>query len=199
MLRLPRQWNPDPTLSDIESLFHAMALAFEKAAAYYGFSCSGCGDNCCKSLFYHHTIAEYLFLEAGLFRLPKEDRASIFTRARDYVAAMSEPAGRDKNPRPMCPLNVSGRCILYEYRPMICRLFGLPHEFIRPGGQKIFGPGCHRFEETCSDKAYQPFDRTPYYRRMSEIETSLRKTTGIFGKVKMTVADMLVNMETGEE
>lgn len=188
-----------PFLKDIESLFKAMAREFEDAATYYGFSCAGCDDNCCMSLFYHHTLAEYFFIEKGLSQLSEDERSSAVVRARAYVTAMAGSPGGKTPLRRMCPLNVSGKCMLYEFRPMICRLFGLPHEFTRPGGGRVSGAGCTRFHEVCGKKALRRFDRTPYYIRLSGLEKSLRETTGISGKIKMTVADMLVRMEAGAE
>ena len=174
-----------------------MEREFEDAAKYYGFSCSGCDDNCCMSLFYHHTLAEYFLIVKGFAELPADERSSVFERAGAYVSAYAGSPGEEGSLRIMCPLNVSGRCMLYGFRPMICRLFGLPHEFMQPGGGRVTGPGCARFQDRYGEKAYRRLDRTPYYARLAGLEKSLRETTGINGKIRMTVADMLVSMERG--
>ncbi|NOY70683.1 MAG: hypothetical protein GXP53_14550 [Deltaproteobacteria bacterium] len=190
--------NLAPFLDELDVVFNDMDKEFEDAAKYYGFSCAGCDDNCCKSLFYHYTAAEYLFLARGMDGLSDGERTSAFERADAYASAMAgAPNGGNSPQRIICPLNVFGGCILYGFRPMICRLFGLPHEFTRPAGGRVSGPGCDRFLEVCKEKEYRRFDRTPYYARLAGLEKSLRNATGINGKIKMTVADMLVYMEAG--
>ena len=48
------------------------------------------------------------------------------------------------------------------------------------------------FEETCKDRPPTRFDRTPFYRQMAELEKSLRSTTGLQTKIKMTIAQMIL-------
>ena len=92
----------------------------------------------------------------------------------------------------MCPLNDNGRCILYAYRPMICRMHGIPYEFQKPGQKIINCPGCQTFDERCSDKRYYPFDRTPFYFVMANLENEFKQTVGITGKLKATITEMIV-------
>ena len=72
----------------------------------------------------------------------------------------------------VCVLNEGGLCSLYEFRPMICRLAGIAHTFIRPDGRSISGAGCLIFERDV--RPLYPtasIDRTPLYREMAELET----------------------------
>jgi Fe-S-cluster containining protein len=97
----------------------------------------------------------------------------------------------------MCPLNRDGQCVAYPYRPMICRLHGIPHELHRPGGKIIKNPGCDSFFDQCRDRGtteYIRFDRTPFYQQMAMLEKELRQETGYAEKIKLTIAQMLVTI-----
>jgi hypothetical protein len=74
---------------------------------------------------------------------------------------------------------------------MICRLHGLPHELKRPGGDPVQGPGCNfgKFDPN----GYIPFDRTLFYQEMAAIELRFRKTLNLSGRVKQTIAQMLIS------
>ena len=91
----------------------------------------------------------------------------------------------------MCPLNRNGLCLLYAYRPMICRLHGIPHQVQRPGLSVLNAPGCDIFAEQCQEKENFKFDRTPFYIEMAELERGLKQAVGITHKIKMTVAQMI--------
>jgi hypothetical protein len=71
----------------------------------------------------------------------------------------------------VCAANVEGNCMLYEYRPMICRLAGIPYQAVRPDGSVIRGSGCTRFQEAV--QVAHPelmIDRSQFYSDMAEIE-----------------------------
>ena len=90
--------------------------------------------------------------------------------------------------------------MLYAFRPMICRLHGIPHELHRPGGNVIKNPGCNAFFDQCrksGTSAYIRFDRTPFYRQMAILEKDLRQATGYTDKIKLTIAQMLVTITDG--
>ena len=163
-----------------------MDRAYAAAAAGYGFQCRGCEDNCCRSLFYHHTALEYGYLAEGFAELPQPVRTAIRQRA---ATASAETAGPD---RPMCPLNIDQRCSLYPHRPMICRLHGIPHELHPPGNPSAGGPGCDAFTRSCGHRPAAPLDRTPLYRRMALLEQGLRRSAGLTRKFKATVAEMIL-------
>lgn len=172
-------------LSQLKSLYAKMDEAYRKAADHYGFVCEGCEDNCCRTRFYHHTLVEFLYLASGWIALEEERRAVITARALEVC--------REGAVRRMCPLNEEGRCVLYAYRPMICRLHGLPHELRRPGMQPAFGPGCGEFDARCGGKRYFQMDRTPHYFELARLERELRRFLGCDEKFKKTVAEMLAD------
>ncbi len=175
----------------VTMLFRKIDAAYSKTAHTYGFRCAGCRDNCCETLFYHHTLTEYIFLQSGFGDLPNAEKEDIRGRAAKVQAAM-RPAGVQRI-RLMCPLNRGGKCRLYAYRPMICRLHGIPHELILPGRRPASGQACSEFDERCGHKTYIPFDRTPFYREMVRIESSLRADRDFRVKIKMTVAQMILS------
>jgi Fe-S-cluster containining protein len=180
-----------PYLDRLTAIFRKMDEHYDETAATYGFVCSGCEDSCCRTRFYHHTLIEYFYLLSGLESLNSTDRRRIHSRALDVNSQWEKHSA--PSPVTMCPLNEAGQCRLYANRPMICRLHGLPHELNHPIKGRAIGPGCHEFVLNCSEKSYIPFDRTPLYREMSDLESSFRQETGLSFKMKMTIAEMLVD------
>ena len=91
-----------------------------------------------------------------------------------------------------CPLNDDGLCTLYHFRPMICRLHGIPHELQKPGQSPVYGPGCETFDRRCGHKGYLKFDRTPFYRQVAMLEQEVKRAMGFDGKIRMSVAEMIL-------
>ena len=176
----------------LATLYDEMDRSYARVAAAYEFHCNGCAENCCLTRFYHHTLLELLYLRKGLAGLSESARKNILIRASAANKAVDGAEKAGKIPRVMCPLNVNGRCVLYAFRPMICRMHGIPHEFQHPMRGSVRGSGCHEFESLCGGQDYVPFDRTPFYRQMAELERGLREQTGFAEKIKKTVAQMLV-------
>ena len=195
-------WPPAVTnrfMDELSALYAAMDENFQTACARYRFECSGCVDNCCLTRFHHHTWLEYLYLRAGFLALTNADRAAVTARAAAYAAGEMAVEARNESPRIMCPLNVDGRCMLYAYRPMICRLHGIPHELAPPGRPRVYGEGCIEFKKRCGDQPYVVFDRTPFYMEMADLERRLKETAGLSGKMKMTIARMLTAISAEAE
>jgi len=174
-------------LSDI---YTTMDKRWDAAAARYGFRCEGCEDNCCTSLFFHHSFIEKAFLLHGFEQLAPNIKEKAIARAGTYYTKTFTHGNTPTSQKMICPINQEGKCLIYTHRPMICRLHGLPHELHKPGSAPFKGPGCHAgfFEE----HPYFPFDRTPFYKEMAAIEIQFRKETGKIGKIKETVAQMLL-------
>jgi len=180
-------------LKKLRNIYETMDRAYGEAMAFYGFDCNGCQDNCCRTHFFHYTIAEYLFLIRGFSTLEGGLQEEIVTRAQE----MSD-SGQKENY--LCPLNLHGRCLLYPYRAMICRLHGLPFEVQRPDGLIDEGPGCERFEKEgfCRGLPYRRIDRTPFYRDLANLEREIRQEIQYPRKFKLTIAEMLKDGQ-GEE
>jgi Fe-S-cluster containining protein len=182
-----------PFLDRLSSIYTDMDQVYSEAAAHYGFDCNACTDICCQTRFYHHTYLEYLYVQEGFKALSPDQRAEIKTAALSVNRQSTELDKTGKPVRLMCPLNVKRLCILYPYRPMICRLHGIPHELQKGADNRVFGPGCETFDSLCSHKRYFQFDRTPFYRKMAVLESQLRQASGVSGKIRMTLAEMIIN------
>ena len=175
----------------LRQLYAEMERGYERAAETYGFNCSGCVDNCCLTHFHHHTHVERLLLIDGFKRLPVEQQSAITERALNVCREMGEADNQPKKFGIMCPLNVDGRCCLYVYRPMICRLHGIPHELSKPGRVPVQSPGCEEFVRRHGNMPYIKFDRTPYYYNLVRLESEFKQALGFTDKTKMTVAEIL--------
>jgi hypothetical protein len=181
-------------LDRLRRLFAEMDAAYARAAAAAGFECRGCEESCCRSLFHHHTFLEALYLREGLRSLAPGERQELLAAARAVAEAQTAPVAEAGLPRPMCPLNLAGRCRLYGHRPMICRLHGVAHELHPPGGRPaVIGAGCREFER-CREAARpaERFDRTPFYARLAALESEFREAEGARRRIKLTVAEMLL-------
>jgi Fe-S-cluster containining protein len=174
----------------LADIYTTMDRAWDMTASQYGFQCEGCEDNCCTSLFFHHTFIEKAFLIHGVSQLAQDIKKEAQDRAEIYYHKTFPGGEIPASLKLMCPLNQDGRCLVYKYRPMICRLHGLPHELHKPGAAPFKGPGCPAGQ---FDKApYIPFDRTPFYKEMATVEMKFRQRTGRVGKIKETVAQMIL-------
>ncbi len=180
-----------PYIDRLKKVYVAMDQAYSFAADHYGFKCTGCGDNCCLTRFYHHTYLEYLFILNGFRCFDADKRVEVIRRAQKVIANSRATDKRETVGRQMCPLNFDGSCILYFYRPMICRLHGIPHEFQTHDHRVIHAPGCDAFTRQHGNKKYFKFDRTPFYAEMAQVESELKQVLGVVGRLKMTVAEMI--------
>jgi Fe-S-cluster containining protein len=176
----------------LKKIYAAMDQAYRRAADHYRFNCDGCRDNCCRSRFYHHTVIEHAYLLEGLRTLTIQKQSEVKSRAMNVVDQTSGCNVKKGAIRRMCPLNFDQLCILYPYRPMICRLHGIPHELKKPGQDTLFGPGCQTFDQRCGRKSSISFDRTPFYRELAGLEQAVRQTLGCTGKIRMTVSEMIL-------
>lgn len=190
-------------MHEVAQLFAGMDSAYETVAARLGFNCRGCEDNCCRSLFFHHTLVEYFWLQSGFALLPDAQQEQIRHRAARVMVqhAESERQETDEGRRPMCPLNIDDRCELYAHRPMICRMHGIPHELHRPDGRIQTGPGCDALYRLSSAKNPDEvrLDRTPWYSALAQLERRLRERTDYSAKMKMTIAQMILEEPQGLE
>ena len=176
--------------AQIGSLFDKMDHAYLAASNASGLTCTHCEDNCCLSLFYHHTLLELFYLQEGLKKLDTESLARVTFRAQEAAPLLHKRAAGEIEEKIPCPLMDDGKCTLYVHRPMICRLHGVAHILERPGGTVVDGPGCARYEERAQD--CPPLNRTPLYREMAYLERALREETGFTDRLKLTIAEMIL-------
>jgi len=188
----------DASVIKMQSLYDRMGQAYDRSAACYDFSCSGCEENCCEERFYHHTLSEFLYLLQGLQSLGQVKRDELFARAREVAELYRMHDREGQARRVMCPINENGSCSLYAHRLMICRLHGVPYKMRRPDGEETQGSGCHKVDWGLSSEksADCMFDRTDLYRELSGIEIELRQKLGFGHRIKVTIAEMIVEIET---
>ena len=187
-----RQPDSPSILNRLTTLFSKMDQAYKVFCDSTGFYCQGCEDNCCQTQFNHHTLVEFLYIRRGYLALNQNCQADIKQRAWSYCRQLEKATRQAETLGQMCPLNDAGLCRLYVFRPMICRLHGIPHSIRRPDGKIVIGPGCEEFVQSTTDTDIRPLDRTPYYMQMAALEKELRNLLGFRAKLKMTVAEMIV-------
>jgi len=178
-------------LKRLEAIFADMDRKYRQAADGYGFDCKGCEDNCCMTRFYHHTLVEYVYILEGFKALDNKTRHEVKRRAEEVCQKTVRADEKGEPVRLMCPLNFGGLCQLYAYRPMICRLHGIPHELHQSGQGVVHLPGCDAFAEAFHDKNYFKFDRTPFFIEMAGLEKEFKQALGLNQKFKMTVTQMI--------
>jgi len=181
-----RRW-----LDLLQQLFCAIDAAYLQVSERAGFQCNGCGDNCCETLFHHHTLLEYHYLGQALAALGPEERRRVAMLAEEACRRYAAAEKEGRIPRVMCPLNLGGRCIVYDHRPMICRMHGVAHRLRRPDGKIIRGPGCAEFSRCDGGRQGGSLDRTPFYSEMASLEGELRRAISFQGRIRMTVAEMV--------
>ena len=186
-----------PFLDRLKEIYAAMDGKYQEAADYYGFECTGCEDNCCLTRFYHYTLIEYLYIKEGFHRFENKKQVEVKQRSLAVCRKTDEADEKGKPVQQMCPVNFGSLCVLYPYRPMICRLHGIPHELQRPGQGILNSPGCGTFALKCHGKKRFKFDRTPFYMQMAALEKEMKQAVGVTQKIKMTVAQMIVTFGDG--
>lgn len=184
--------SPELWLAPLERAFATMDDAYDAVAGAYGFHCTGCADNCCFTRFHHHTLLEYLYLKKGLETLDSETYNDAMEKAANVVSRTRTAEEKGETPRFLCPVNRDGLCLIYRFRPMICRLHGMAHELRKPGHNPVKSEGCGLFTETTKAMDYIPFDRTPFYMEMALLERNLREATGVTARLRHTIAEMML-------
>lgn len=185
-----------PYATRLQAIFADMDLAYRAVAERVGFHCSGCPQNCCRTRFYHHTYLEWCLLANGFRQLDHIQQADLRRRANDVCRQVAPGRSGQKTSWPMCPLNRDGLCELYDCRPMICRLHGIPHALQRPDGKTMFGPGCDDFYRQCQSPGSGVLNRTPHYGALAALEQEFCRTVGLTQRPKLTVAEMMLRMDS---
>ena len=183
----------DKHLQRIGEIFRAIDSMYTAALNHYSFSCEGCSDNCCVTRFQHHTIIEELYLAEGVKRLDEDKKKAVAGRAEEVVKIHNSSPD---DMRVMCPLNEDGLCILYEHRPMICRIHGVPYEMHKRDMSIEYGIGCHRFmaEKVTEGLKYFPLNRTMFYIEMAKLEKEVRGHLNFMGAYGKTTAEMVLSI-----
>ena len=77
---------------------------------------------------------------------------------------------------------------LHEYQAkQLFADFGIPV----PDGRVITGPGCKVFNERTLPEERLRLNRTPFYFELAALENDFKFKTGLAGRMKMTVAEII--------
>lgn len=170
----------DELIPRLAELYRNIDSTYEAVVGEVGFSCGGCdGVKCCTVDLSLHTLIEMLYLRRGLNALGTSRQQNILQRCRQIVRDKRDDPYGSAYRSAVCALNFEGLCSLYEYRPMICRLAGVPHTIARPNGTTVESGGCVRYENDVLPRYPGPrIDRTQFYREMASIEMEIVRSRG---------------------
>ncbi|MBF0456933.1 MAG: hypothetical protein HQK99_03455 [Nitrospirae bacterium] len=190
-----------PYISKLSEIFNASDALYLKSQNSYlttageAFSCTGCLDNCCTTVFYHYTLIEYFYLAEGLSQIMDPEMAeTIAERSQAYFMEIVRNPFKTDSLRIMCPLNFDGKCVVYQNRPLICRVHGVPSSLSQPGKAVQRWDGCKKFVELHGGKDFPVvIDRTPFYAQIAALEGQLRKEMVFFQKYRKTIAEMVID------
>jgi len=187
----------NPVLKRLHELYARMDAAYAASATAIGLSCQGCKDSCCETLFRHHTYIEWAALAQGFAALAPARQDEIRVQAETYLR-IHQNALPGTRPRVPCPASVETDgglvCGIYEHRPMVCRLHGVPNLLMRSGGQPAAFPGCDRAQNLAKTCPPALLDRTPLLSELARLEMDLlgRERMGKLPRVDLTIAEMLL-------
>jgi Fe-S-cluster containining protein len=148
-------------LNDYRSLLGEVDAWFARCMGAYPaeIACrSGCSE-CCRGLF-DITLLDACYLKSGFDRLPDDVRESVTGRAIARLRGLQElwpeftlpyilnyrpdeeweELMPEEDGTPCALLEADGKCLVYEYRPMTCRLNGVP--LIDVSGELFFDEWC---------------------------------------------------------
>ncbi|NOX21241.1 MAG: YkgJ family cysteine cluster protein [Nitrospirae bacterium] len=178
-------------LETLYQIYEDIDREYQSAAEFYQFSCEGCEENCCSTVFYHHTLIEYFAVLDGFDELPEDIKQEALDKARDYIKELNKYRGKEEQLKIFCPLNFDGLCKIYKHRPLICRIHGLPGYFKHPTkGIQQFS-GCKRFEKLKNQSRERLIDRTMFYTKIATLESQLRRDMNYVIRFQKTIAEMI--------
>lgn len=148
----------------------------------------GCAE-CCSSGFFDITLLDAMYINASLRKIPAQVRHRIVSKAQAQLDVLerkkaffrSDPILYDqkaidivsrRSMRVQCPALENNRCLIYDYRPHICRIFG---PTIRGKRRAVHLEGCGYFKR---DIPEEDFPILRHYEDEDAILFELFKTAG---------------------
>ena len=141
-------------LAEVDAWFTRCHMAFPREIACH----AGCSA-CCRGLF-DITLLDAFLLKRGFDRLNEETRQKVLKRVAQRLAGFQmawpefgapfvinyrpeeewEELMPEDDETPCVLLGDDGCCLVYDYRPMTCRLNGIPH--VDASGEILFDEWC---------------------------------------------------------
>ncbi len=141
-------------LREVDAWFHACSARYPDQIRCH----SGC-SSCCRGLF-DITLLDAFYLKRGVDQLPVSQWERIIAAANERLKSLSHdfpafvepwllnaiPEAEwdalmpEEDETPCLLLSEAGQCLVYEYRPMTCRLNGIP--LIDVSGEELFDEWC---------------------------------------------------------
>jgi Fe-S-cluster containining protein len=118
---------------------------------------NGC-SSCCENARFKIRYIEAVTLLMGFSFLPDVQKQRILDQ-------LQSPEARAKND---CPLLLDGSCSLYEYRPSLCRAYGV---IVQIGEQVASCP--LNFQERIPGESLKKLNLLPYYELLDELSRKL--------------------------
>jgi Fe-S-cluster containining protein len=115
----------------------------------------GC-SSCCENVRFKISYIEALQLTKGFAELPQLKKQAVVDNL--------------KQESPDCPFLVEGSCAVYQFRPALCRAYGL---LIQVG--EALGTCSLNFNEIQAGEALKKLDILPYYRLLEDLSATLWK------------------------
>lgn len=143
----------------LNGLSDALNSYFENQKEYIACQ-KGC-SLCCERGQYPFYDIEFHYLLLGFFKLSMEEQQEILIRIKNLKKEYEEVEDKE-NFSHRCPfLSENKDCMLYEYRGLICRTFGL---FIEHESKKYSIPFCHSLGLNYSE-VYNPVTKKMDYEK----------------------------------
>ena len=122
----------------LEVLNDKLDKFFEEQKPYI-FCKKGC-SLCCQNAEFPYSKLEASYLKLGYVRLDKETRDIV---TNNIIQIKKEKIDcREEKFLYTCPFLINNACCVYEYRGIICRIFGLITD---NDGDNVKVPFCHKF------------------------------------------------------
>lgn len=168
-----------PTLNNYLQLLHRVDAWFDQCllAAPSSIACTKGCSACCRGLF-DITLLDAYLLQTGFKRLSTLQRSEVLVRVRKRLSQLQQQWPELQPPYILntlphqqwlqmpeddltpCPLlGADGLCLLYDYRPLTCRLHGVPHVDV---SGTVFCDSWCTLNFTCDDPLAMPELRAPF-------------------------------------
>lgn len=190
-------------LSSVDQWFNR-CLSITPPVIHCGKGCS----SCCRGLF-DITLLDAFYLKQGFDALETELKQRVIERAEGRLAAVKviwpefvlpytlnhrpdeewQEIMPEDDESPCVLLDDHGQCLLYHYRPMTCRLHGIP--LIDIDGEVMDADGCS-FNPALQDIVSRPEMHFKFIRLFKKELSLFREFTWQLLKVRLSELDTLI-------